>query len=1832
MDTSTSLLVSTSQKFKYSKEIICALDAIFVYPKLVIIEDNRTIRILDLIDIRDKDVDAIRNKPYDFDNDILDSTLSQNNIWVILKTGEIFVIDLNCGSCIKVFIENHQNLKFHQIESDGSNIFLVNEDGECFSVSLITEDFNENPDNSIETYKISVKRSNFRRTTLEALRQKPSIYGLDLYLSGSDILLRCPMTGLERILPTNKFFEHVVPWGNTAVLVDKSGMYIIDLEDAGILYEFGKNEGYYYPVGSYENIFYYILWDDKEVYLCTAWNSTTEPFESFHNTSCLNSTTSRLSSEEALKQQLQNLIEVTTLDVKPNEVIAQVGPLFEKIKDFHFLLKYAKKLCQINIAFKLLLYPLQVQIYSAGDQDLIYQISDLIIKVDLLEYIKFRGNSYYEDTNLYEQTFRELCILFIKKSDLDLASICWLKYTEMKLALTHNDIIDIIDSIPHNIKLGALIIWLKNFVPSLLDNNPFFIDLFVKWTMIRVFELEKSGYWPKIGLKFIEEITNVLESSLKTVTIRPISMDDLDILKDHINHIIELKEKYRINMLLAELSSLSPNEVALIMLHRCYTEDMELFLQNYLPPYTSRHFIDMDDTLRTFIESEAASSGGGVDGTRLKILLNSFRSTTTRLDCLLKVLKVLDVPWSDTVVDLAVVAAASATKDFTMSEADCTLAQEIQIELKYANVKVVLKKYNFPLSCTDYMIVLHKIVSAQVVNLQDLRIIINVMTLSKNYGHVLYIVRCLQDNDTTIALDYFNTLENNEKKLLLKAMMSKYEQVISLNLLDNVKIERNYLDFLKGTKMLNIVQISDLENIYHLKNSYNITLCINTIYKEDVCNNECTAWNPRDGYSTSTVTRLTQTNKPSHFTLLSLLRRSSTSHTVRNLIENLITHFTLEGYSNTGEFVLSIFKDGENSSLLLNSIDILVELASNCAEEHLHYLVNILCVMNALQNANIILKNLSVVWKFHYIFLPMSSHMGINNLIDFYANFSHRSICLSSLYTERCDFTPFNIIASILGIYTQTNNVTNMDFIMIKNKIVKKLLHKLVCSQEIDELLLTALLIILSKCEANDDSYWLLEILQGQTDSLSPAIMTYLTCPLIRRTFALDNIAPTNKMPYRPQYILKSKFNINLAEVVLPDSSEETWDVKVIAFYVLRQYPNTSFERLVELCRALDVSLNDGLSLQLISILTSWELKYKVMHDELNCQQIYYENDEKEITEKCLVIWNNISNKEFLKDILTDFWRNGEVTLHGRMISVNPYFYEVYLCIYRLLFGSSVELRNKKEYFLLNFLKTYRRSSTPKQYEYELFSVKGMFPEIGNYRLPFQLFMREDMWSNLKSEITLETYERWLLVVALLALDPDLQTSRDMICSNALKQTMTARKRSDSLDSAGKETEPWRLTTREEPLLRAAHRCVKHIANMEWAGACLFYVLQGCARGADQVAAAQLCYQFAQRWAALQPGNRAVKQMERLHATLSTRHALHKIDWACEEFVRLSTEPAQLIRAMYLHPEFVEKMNRHDVNRAANEIADKNAINISSIRIQILENLLDKTQEKKSKTFLGLDTKELMTAKYILKATCPKMGAIYLSRIAFDDESDHNKRKKLRALQCLMSVVDSDTAVKVTNKERGEWWTSLLELICIVNLENIDMPWVVATFVLDKMGALEQLLQSVGTNVDGLKIAAELARRYGNTKIICKLISLLLHAGLYEEIIPLLLKVSSPPNDILCTAWRAILLSPFQHADHPITEKQRAKCLNVINLLPICPVIKDEDLKEIWKHCVRCKCFGMGCLVLPYMTSEMRQSLIELQKIDKRNLIASLKNLQSETYLISGAMFVLENLPTKSYR
>ncbi|CAK1544625.1 unnamed protein product [Leptosia nina] len=1477
------------KKIKLQKEIN-HLRAHLVYPKVVVFEDSMCIFVVDLICVNTTSEQEL----FTFDSEIVQYVFDEDFLWLVLKSSEVYVISLLLNSALKIVISNFANYKISGFEKDDNNIVLVSVSGERLVTPLSKKELCIEFENGVKELQVSLQK-NLQSYKCNSVRAQ---YNNGLYVCAHDrsLSLTCPVTGITDKLPMPEDIDYIVPWEDAAVVSSKQQMWLLD-SHFNKLYDFEKINSQYIPLGSNENVFYYASWDTNvQFYSSSLKNIDSQDYQS------TNISTRPETCQNILQAELKALVQ-EALESDEVKELQQFHKLFSDVEDLLFLIGLASKLCKHKISYKPILCSIQKRVFLSENITVINAFHEIMIKLDLLEYIYFRAITHYSDVDIFKMNIIEICELFVSKSDLDLASICWLKFLKLNMTPSSEDILKILYAIPVNIKLGALVIWLRNFFPSLLDHNPFNIDLVAKWTTDRIFSLEQSTFWPKIGLKYVEAIIDVLESSQKTITIRPISIDDLDVIKDHIKYIMELKDRYKINMLISEVTSQSPTEVALIMLRRCYTEDLELFLRDNLSAFANRYQFDLDVTIRSFIEMQTASSGGSVDGLRLEILLNAIHSLTNRLECLLLVLKYLDVPWDNKVTSIAKSVAALPATDFTLTESDRNLAQAVYEELRDAQFKVILKKYNFPSHSFDYTSVIHKLISANNFDLDDLTTMITyVPTHSVYYANLLYIDKCLKLNETKVALEYFNALSNREKKILIKSVVNQYEQIIISS--SNKGLERNYLDFLKGSHYYSVGQINTFEKMYHLKHSYNATAQLNELCNEEYYDYElnrlktnCNINNSGRSRCMAYLVRHDFTNSL-YSNLETLLHKTSTNQAVRTIIEQLIC-FQLRDSSSRE--IINMFKNNQNEKLLLLSQGVLCDVIWNCPEECLHLMADIMSMLNTITNVSTVMKHLSIIWKFNYVFLPMSSGAALHRLVDFYVNNNNNSV-----HCDESDVLTLRLITKTLVQNFFKQQGDNKHLVQLAEKVALKLLHKVVTCQDLDQVTLTSLLLqIINHPEIISDKTNLLDILRGRCENFSPSIMYYLSSPAIRQTFSFDNAIPGNTLTYPPQYILKSKFKFDLEEIALPDCTEQTWDEKLLLFCILKKNPDTTFERLVDLCQTLNVNINDGLSLLLISLLINWDLQYKISVDDLGCRHINLENKENELVSKCLTIWQNIQNKDFLKDVLKDFWKNGEVAIHGFVISINPYFYEVLLCIYYLLVSSHSEHKYLNEYFILNFLKEYQRKGAPKQYEFELFSVKGLFPEIGHYRLPFHLFMRDDMWANFKTEITLETYERWLPVVGCLSLNADTQTAKDMICSNAVKQTMTSRESNNATHN--REKGIWKLISTEEPLLRTAHRCVRHIANMEWAGACLFYVLQGCARGADQVAAAQLCYQFTQRWAAVQPGNRAVRQMERQHSTLSTRHALHKIDWASEEFICLITEPTRLIHSLYMHPNFVEK-------------------------------------------------------------------------------------------------------------------------------------------------------------------------------------------------------------------------------------------------------------------------------------------------------------------------------------
>lgn len=237
----------------------------FLYPKLVIFEDTQSFRIVHLQSKKTQETVEDLDLSFKLDHEILDSVLQDHILWLILRSGEVLVTDVLKGSQLKIRPDNYENYKIHKFRTINHLLFLVSESGECLSAPFRTHELVEKLNAGLTDITVSLEKANKHYNSLKSCIPKKLINGLEIYSEGSDIVIKCPETGIDEVISTNVKIKHIVPWDDVVFLADESNMWIADLRDGKIVYEFKNVGANYYPLAAHNNGFYYLLWDKTEV-------------------------------------------------------------------------------------------------------------------------------------------------------------------------------------------------------------------------------------------------------------------------------------------------------------------------------------------------------------------------------------------------------------------------------------------------------------------------------------------------------------------------------------------------------------------------------------------------------------------------------------------------------------------------------------------------------------------------------------------------------------------------------------------------------------------------------------------------------------------------------------------------------------------------------------------------------------------------------------------------------------------------------------------------------------------------------------------------------------------------------------------------------------------------------------------------------------------------------------------------------------------------------------------------------------------------------------------------------------------------------------------------------------------------------------------------------------------------------------------------------------------------------------------------------------------------------------------------------------------------------
>jgi len=354
-----------------------------------------------------------------------------------------------------------------------------------------------------------------------------------------------------------------------------------------------------------------------------------------------------------------------------------------------------------------------------------------------------------------------------------------------------------------------------------------------------------------------------------------------------------------------------------------------------------------------------------------------------------------------------------------------------------------------------------------------------------------------------------------------------------------------------------------------------------------------------------------------------------------------------------------------------------------------------------------------------------------------------------------------------------------------------------------------------------------------------------------------------------------------------------TTSQKISILQSLMKLKHVDISLILQYCHDFELDLQECLLLYLKIILVTWDLEFEIEKTVHGEEMLRVKNTENEVARKCQDIIELIENKEHLVKHLSLILK-----------SLNYYNYEIYIYIVNLLeqLLPSHNFISKK--VLLIFLREYRRVQLPKQEELDEwllhFPQSLTLPEISRWRLPFSPFMAKSLLV-LTPELNLKTYKKWIELSSVLGIETN------NICSITVREVMRMRVRATS-------TSGWSICSQDSVLLSQLEECVNNISNLEIASACMYFVMNHTPPGVDQVAAAKLCYTYTQKWVQNDGGTSSKEYLNRVkfkYLCLATTHILHQYDLSEPSYLKLVSQPLELMSALYQDPSIVARGKGH---------------------------------------------------------------------------------------------------------------------------------------------------------------------------------------------------------------------------------------------------------------------------------------------------------------------------------
>lgn len=232
------------------------IKAKFVFPKIIIFETKRSVVI---VDVKTKEEDE--KFYHSFEDDIVDYTVHGQYLWLILKSSEIYILDILRLLILEIKCDSYAYYRIQKVINIESTLILVSESGErlktLLSDDIIEEEFKKGSRHIV----VSLEKVSMLPIQKFIKNNKEEInYSID----SETLMVKCNTTNLINVLDTNAALKSFAQWNDMKVISNDIKMWILG-DHFNLIFKFQSPDYHYYPLAAYNDHFYYLEWNKEEV-------------------------------------------------------------------------------------------------------------------------------------------------------------------------------------------------------------------------------------------------------------------------------------------------------------------------------------------------------------------------------------------------------------------------------------------------------------------------------------------------------------------------------------------------------------------------------------------------------------------------------------------------------------------------------------------------------------------------------------------------------------------------------------------------------------------------------------------------------------------------------------------------------------------------------------------------------------------------------------------------------------------------------------------------------------------------------------------------------------------------------------------------------------------------------------------------------------------------------------------------------------------------------------------------------------------------------------------------------------------------------------------------------------------------------------------------------------------------------------------------------------------------------------------------------------------------------------------------------------------------------